>query len=179
MKSKAEKRIISRKREISKRQVKPVIAKKKPVNVHKRKAVNRTKKQVKNRNQPTIAMKSKVYRDKNGHILAGSGSNGGGRPKGSLSGARASELQAAITRVELDKCKNKKKKKTWLDHQIEKSYNDTPLAIAILSRLYPALKSIEQVTFASDSMDDQEALGIQEELRKRCKTVVSNTERKS
>lgn len=180
--TKAQRNVITSKSQSVKK--KPVAIKKKPVSVSKRKPAESIKKRVGRSRRPSIKMKSKVKRNKNGHILAGSGSNGGGRPKGSIVLAKLSELQAAITRVELSKSLGKKGKKLravekWIDYQIKKSYTDTSLAIAILARLYPALKSIEQVSFASDAMDDTEAASIRAELQKRCKTVLQNAERKS
>lgn len=173
MKAKEKDRVVSRKKhiKISKRKSqsiknKPVSIREKPVCVFKRKAVNDNKKQVNNSRKP-------VRRNKNGHILSGSGSNGGGRPKGSLSGARLSEIKQAITRVELERRKSVKKRKftKWIDHQIDKSYDDTTLAVAILNKIHPTLKSIEQVLFAVDTMDMQEAEEIRKEIQARCKIV--------
>jgi hypothetical protein len=116
-------------------------------------------------------MKAKVKRDKNGHILPGSGSNGGGRPKGSMSTIKINKLERAISEVELEKDpKTKKSREKWLKHQIRKSYEDTTLANAILGRLYPSLKSIEQVSLEQSAMDIEEAEEIRRELQTRCRT---------
>lgn len=163
-----------RKKQANKSENKSQSAKKKLVGVKDRKLVNGSKKRVGTSHKPTNAMKRNVKRDKNGHILPGSGSNGGGRPTGSTSGARVEELKASISRVELEITKGKSKTKTrgkWLDHQIRKSYEDTSLAIAILSRLYPALKAIEQVSYAADSMEEKEAEEIRKELQARFNRV--------
>ena len=123
-------------------------------NSKKKKPVSNKKKQVKNGRES-------VKREKNGRIMAGSGGNGGGRPKGSLSGARLSELRQSISAVEL------RLKFNWLEEQIIKSREDTTLAVAILARLYPSLKSIEQITVATDSMEDEEAKQIRNEMLER------------
>lgn len=172
MQAKTKKRKLSERRRVVKSEQEPAVSKKKPATSPKRKFVNDSKKRVNSSSIPTDVMKSKVRRDSNGHILPGSGSNGGGRPKGSLSGAKASELMQSVSRVHLERRKPKSKRKmiSWLDYQVDKSYDDTSLAIAILARMYPALKSIEQVTLALDSMEAQEAADIRRELRERCKT---------
>ena len=176
MKGKRNKCVINRKKQ-SKTKNKSQNTKKKPVNAKSKKPVSDSKKRVRSSRKPTAAMKSRVKRDSNGHILPGSGSNGGGRPVGSTSTARVEELKASISRVELERIpvetgKGKSRSKTkargkWLDHQIRKSYEDTSLAIAILSRLYPALKAVEQVSFAADSMEEAEAAAIRKALRER------------
>lgn len=137
---------------------KPVSKLKKPVGSKTRKTTDSIKKQVINNSKP-------VRRDSNGHILPGSGSNGGGRPKGSLSGIKASELIQSVSRVHLERMKKIRKGKerkfaSWLDYLVNKSYEDTSLAIAILARIYPALKSIEQVNLDANSLDDIERANL-------------------
>lgn len=124
-------------------------------------------------------MKKKVKRDKNGRILPGGGSNGGGRPKGTIAGAKIHDLQKAITKVELQKdSETKRVHGNWLEHQIRKSYKDTTLATSILGRLYPSLKSIEQISLAQTEMDVQEAAEIRKELQERCKKNSEKKEKK-
>lgn len=156
---------------------KPANAIDKAVSVSGSKLDSNSVKRVISSNKSKSVNKRGVQRDKNGHILPGSGSNGGGRPKGSLSNTRASELRQSVRRVEIEIGKPVKKRKitSWLDYQVYKSYDDTSLAIAILARVYPVLKSIEQVTIDGGSMDEQEAETIQKEMQERCKTVLTNT----
>ncbi len=132
-------------------------------NNKRKKPVSHKKKQVGNGSKP-------VERDKHGRIKSGSGSNGGGRPKGSLLSIRTEQIRQSVSRVE-SSLKGKKAggNCSWLDYQILKSYEDTTLAVAVLARLYPALKSIEQVTFAADLMEDEEATQIRKEMKERFK----------
>ena len=194
MKAKEEKQLLSKQRRISSKQAtsqkKPEKYATKQVDTQYDKLDVNDRRRVKDRaryrhpplpsNIPTEEMKSKVKRDKNGRIIKGGGSNGGGRPKGSsLHNLRVNELTAAITEVELEEIKNSKTTKgkkdrrtTWLKHLIKKSYDDTSLAIALLARMYPALKSIEQVSVAADSMMEDEVEQIRLEMQKRCQTAI-------
>lgn len=137
-------------------------------------------------NIPTEEMKAKVKRRANGTIIKGGGSNGGGRPKGSsLHNLRVNELTREITQVELEMIKESRTKKgkegkryKWLQHLIRKSYDDTSLAIALLARMYPALKSIEQVSFAADAMQEDEAEQIRLEMQRRCQTAIDKQKEK-
>lgn len=191
MTAKEKKRIVEKRRQAKESRItpkyikrKPVDIKKKSVNVKSKKCVSDNDVQVNNSkksdNPSTPTMKSKVMRDKNGRILPGSKGNGGGRPKGSFNGVKANELRAAVTKVELERRKPVKKRKfdTWLEHQINKSYDDTSLATTIFNKTYPTLKSIEQTTFDGDSVGDQEAESIRKELQERCKTLLQSAERK-
>ena len=129
------------------------------------KVVSTSVKRVISSNKLKGAEKSTVQRDKNGRILPGSGSNGGGRPKGTLSNARASEIRQAVTKVQLERRKpvSKRKFNTWLEYQIDKSYTDTSLATTIFNKTYPTLKSIEQVTIDGGAMDEQERENLRAE----------------
>lgn len=175
VKASVKKRITDRKRKTNVIKNKSQSAKKKPVVVRSGKPVGGNKKRVGTSRKPTDVMKRNVKRDANGCIIAGSGSNGGGRPTGSTSTARVEELQASISRVELERVpteKGKGRNKTkargkWLDHQIRKSYEDTSLAIAILSRLYPSLKAVEQVTLSADMYSPEEMIIIRKEYHER------------
>lgn len=158
MQAKTTKRKLSKKRHTIRCKRKPAKNNTKPVSNKSRKTVNDTKKQVINNSKP-------VRRDSNGHILPGSGSNGGGRPKGSLAGVKASELRQAVSRVHLVRKQKirkgvERKFDSWVEYLINKSYDDTSLAIAILARIYPALKSIEQVNLNVDAMDETERANL-------------------
>jgi len=94
----------------------------------------------------------------NGQFKKGVSGNPAGGPKG---GSKRDELRAAIERVETKIGKN------WLEHQIKKSFDDVPLAIAILARLQPSLKAIEMLgAMGVGKLPEEEAKAIQEELRK-------------
>ena len=72
-----------------------------------------------------------------------------------------SNLLAAIREVEAEKGK------LWLKSLIKKSYDDTQLAVALLGRLFPQMKAIEMSGTPADSMEDEEAEEIRQEMGKR------------
>lgn len=148
-----------------KQKSKPANSMLKPAIASGNKPVSDSVKRVKSSNKKKGAKKSRVNRDKNGHILPGSGSNGGGRPKGSLSGVRVSEIRQAMSKVALERRKPEKKRKfnTWLEHQINRSYDDSSLATTIFNKTYPTLKSIEQVTLDGGSMSAEERENLRAE----------------
>jgi len=158
----------TKKKKCVKKQIKPDKSKS---NVTKKSTVNKkTKKRVVNNEKQIKNGGKSVKRDKNGRIVAGSGGLPGcGRPEGSLSGIRVGQLQQAILAVEHSQSKVKGNGKTWLEHQIIKSYSDTSLAIAILGRLYPSLKAIEQVSFIDDSISEEQMSEIRKKLKERFK----------
>lgn len=150
----------------AKQKNKPVNHNIKPVSVNKQNVTNNSNKQVINGKKP-------VRRDSSGHILPGSGSNGGGRPKGSLEGVRVSEIRQCVAKVALERRKPKSKRKfdTWLEYQINKSYDDTSLATTIFNKIHPTLKAIEQVSFDGDLfMGNEELADCRTEYRKRFNT---------
>ena len=160
----------TKKKKRVKKQLKRVISKSK---VTKKKVVSKkTAKKAKSNSKQIKNSNNLVKRDKNGRILPGGpGLVGAGRPKGSLSGVRVGQLKQAVIAVETVMSKKKDENgkqngKTWLQHQIVKSYSDTSLAIAILGRLYPSLKAIEQISFIDDSMSDEKI----DEIRKKLST---------
>jgi len=98
-------------------------------------------------------------RRKNGQFVKGVSGNPAGRAKGP---GRIQELKEAIKRVET------KLNNNWLQHQIEKSYDDTALAIALMGRIYPSLKAVEVVGgLAVGKMSEEESSEIQNVLRQR------------
>lgn len=102
---------------------------------------------------------AKVKRGKDGKLLPGTGSLNPAGPGKSV--IYRSNLLAAIREVEAAKGK------LWLKTLIEKSYEDTTLAIALLGRLFPQMKAIEMSGTAADSMEDAEAEEIRKEFKKR------------
>lgn len=148
----------------------PAKSKKKLVAIKKQNRIDDSNNPVKGREKRSDAMKNKIRRDKDGKILPGSGSNGGGRPKGTFAGRKASELRQSIARVELERLKPKNKRKVftkWLDHQVNKSYDDTSLAISLLNKLHPTLKSVEQVNIDGSFMDEETLKNLQKEYSER------------
>lgn len=102
--------------------------------------------------------KIKVKRNALGHILPGERLNPVGGPK---STSRIDALNAAITRVE------KEKNQSFLDMCVKKAWDDTAMATAILKKLHPDLRAIEQLNIPCDSMADKEAAEIRERMKKR------------
>jgi len=195
MNKSVKKRVGSKKKQAKNGKSTSVNSKKKPVSDKKKKPVSdkKSKKALVTSKHgskcPTEGMKKKVKRDKNGHVLKGSGSNGGGRPKGtfrpSLNKLNSNEMRQAVLEFELKHLKKSKripaKYKNWLEHQIKKSFDDTALAITLLKMMYPTLKSVEQLTLNSDVMSDLEAADIREtrrEMDERCERAIRNAERK-
>jgi len=78
----------------------------------------------------------KLKRDKLGRLLPGQGSlNPGGRPL-DMRNAQ-SKLHKALKAVE------KRKGKSFLEHYINEAFNDKTMAIALLKKIVPDLKSVE------------------------------------
>jgi hypothetical protein len=102
---------------------------------------------------------TKPERGPNGWFKKGSSGNPKGRGAGRT---KIDELRDAIARVQT------RKGKDWLEHLIERSYDDTPLAVAILARVYPTLKAIELVGAMNvGSLKDEECLEIQKILKQK------------
>ena len=99
-------------------------------------------------------------RKKNGQFKKGVSGNPAGMPPGTRS--KIPELMAAIEAVQERRGDN------WLQHQIEKSYEDTTLATAIMGRLHPSLKAIEMSgKMEVGRMSEEEAEKIRQELKKK------------
>jgi hypothetical protein len=145
---------MSEKAKKSKTRKKTAYVKRKPVESDNEKTPAKPKNQIKTSKKAVAYEKNGVKRDANGRILPGSKGNGGGRPKGSLSNARVSELRQAIYRVEVErrKPKNKRKFNTWIEHQVNKSYDDTKIAVAMLHKMYATLKNVEQTQRVTSSV---------------------------
>ena len=99
-------------------------------------------------------------RRKNGQFKPGVSGNPAGQGKQT---SRQTELRLAIEAAEKSMDGRK-----WLEHQVLKSYEDTSLAIAIMSRLYPSLKAVEMLGMLGvGRMSDEESCEIQNILRQR------------
>jgi len=92
----------------------------------------------------------------------GKSGNPKGRPK--LGNTKADNLIRKIRKVEHDQGIN------VLEDFIERSLTSDTLAVALLKKLHPDLKSIEQITVPADSMTEKETADIRNEMRKRFET---------
>lgn len=118
----------------------------------------RGSKQVKKKKKVT-APKKKHKRRADGTLLPGQSAlhlNTGHTKYG-----RTTELDNAIARVE------EKKDQSFLDMCIEKAWDDTAMAIAILRKKYPDLRSVEQLTVPTDDLSNEEAEKWREEFKER------------
>ena len=79
-------------------------------------------------------MQVKNGRDNKGRFTVGNPGNPKGRPKK----PEIDELRIALNKAA------KKHDKTLLDHAVERAYTDTNVLIAILRKLLPDLRSVEQ-----------------------------------
>lgn len=103
----------------------------------------------------------KPLRDANGRLLPGQCGNPKGRPKGSKNKYSVAELNDAIKEVE------EKKRKTFLVVWVESAWGDAKAMADVANFMMPKLRAIEQITISDDSMTDEEAEEIREEILKR------------
>jgi len=100
---------------------------------------------------------------KNGKFAKGHSGNPNGKPKGTKNTYSIVLLTKAIAEVQKEP-----KNKNWLKHLIRESYTDHTLAIAILRKLMPDLKSVEDVlSVYAPSMSEEQASSIRKGLLKR------------
>lgn len=92
----------------------------------------------------------------------GKSGNPKGRPK--LGNTKHDNLIRKIRIVEHNENVN------ILEDFIKRSLTSETMAIALMKKQYPDLKSIEQITLAADSMSETEAADIRKEMRKRFET---------
>ena len=126
---------------------------KKKKKTKKRKPVIDSKKPIKSVNNRPIK------RNKKGQIVAGSGGISPGRPK--LGNTKLDKLLQAVSLVET------KLNKSLLGHFIERAFKSDNVLIALMKKMHPDLKSIEQLNVADDYMSEEEAEKIRKEMRKR------------
>lgn len=100
----------------------------------------------------------KPKRNSAGQFKKGVSGNTNGRTP--LGEGKKDELWRAIHCVEV------RLRRPWLEALIERSYSEPSLALGLLSRLFPCLKSIEVSGKLEQAMTVEEAKAIQEELRK-------------
>lgn len=125
------------------------------------KSVGSTKKSIESvpkRHISTTDKKAGIIRIK-GRIQKGSASIGGGRKAGY---SKADRLEGIIAEVSIERGK-----KEWLKDLIRRSYKDTQLSIALLGRLFPALKAIEVSALETDPDYEKDCSDIRKEIRGR------------
>ncbi len=99
-----------------------------------------------------------IMRTSQGKLMTGSGSlNPRGRKKGDTF---MDEFRLAMRTVQ------RRKRKSLLEHFLEKAYSDNRVLIACVDRILPALKSVE-VYGSVGTMDEETAKTIQDKLKKR------------
>lgn len=95
----------------------------------------------------------------------GQSGNASGRPKGIKNKFTVAELQKAF-----QKASKKHNNVSFLDHITDLAYTDNQVAIALLKKLLPDLKSIDMTAVFSDVGNDEElAQKIREKLIERLK----------
>jgi hypothetical protein len=160
MKARVKKRITNRKKQFasSKKTTRSVKAKKScgdSKKADKQPIKSHTSKGTKGDNLP--------FKKNNKHgFQKGKSGNPKGRPK--LGHTRADHLLRGLRDAESEAGKN------LLKHFFKEAFTDNHLLAAAMKKLYPDLKSIEQITVASDSMTEKEATDIRKEIAKRFET---------
>jgi len=160
MKVKEKKRVVSRKKQTKPAKTKSVSTKK---TARKTKSKNHSgnaktaDKQLQSKNTSPMTAKGKVKRGK--PWPKGVSGNPKGRPK--LGDTKLDNLLRGIRAVE------GKEKINILEDFIKRSLKSDTLAVALMRKLYPDLKSIEQVTLSADSLTKEEANEIRKKLAKR------------
>ena len=146
------------------KKIKSALNNKSSVHVNPNKSAGRSKNQNKFVPKRNISSNKGVKRNRKGQIISGSaGLPGAGRHTGT---SKADRLEAIIAEVSAEP-----KRKEWLKDLIRRSYKSDALAIALLGRVYPALKAIEQTNIQADPAESRKkSLDIQKKLRKRMET---------
>lgn len=171
MKAKAKKRVVSRKKSTK-------ATKSKSVSTKKTTRVSKSKKPVVNsrkaNKQPCSKYVSKgvkkdgnaPFKKNNKHgFQKGKSGNPKGRPK--LGSTKLDKLHTAISYYQMGVKPNPKDP---VGQFIKQAFKNDTVLIALMKKLYPDLKSIEQITVASDSMTEKEAADIKKEIAKRFET---------
>lgn len=123
----------------------------------------KVKKKCKKKVKKAKKAKRQITRTTEGKYPKGTCGNPGGRPKGSKNKFSVKELADAIKAVEGIK------RKSFLEEWVRSAWGDATDMATIANFMLPKLRAIEQITFADDSMTDEEANEIRKDLLKRFK----------
>ena len=162
MKAVVKKRVISRKKQTKLTKTKSVSTKITSKRVKSKKPSADSNKPVNQALIPSTRKGKARNPSGKGGFKKGKSGNPKGRPK--LGYTKDDNLRRKIRQVEHDLDVN------TLEDFIERSLTSDTMAIALMKKRYPDLKSIEQVTIAADSMTQKEAADIRKEIAKRFKT---------
>jgi len=160
MKAVIKKRMVSRKKP-SKKSKSQSLSSKKAANKSKTKKPVIDSKTVEKQPQSnhTSPVTKKRRNGKGRPWVKGQSGNPKGRPKDGHT--RLDNLLKGLRAVESERNLN------LLKHFFEEAFTDKTILVAAMKKLYPDLKSIEQVTLAADSMTEKEAADIRREMAKR------------
>jgi len=125
---------------------------------------SKRKKSVNNKKKPAKQAKSGYVKKTNGDgkFPKGVSGNPTGRPK--VGHTKFDRLAEAISRYQLGV---KPDPRNPTDHFVRRAFKSDNVLTSLMKKLYPDLKSIEQITFTADSMEDEEAKQIRREMLER------------
>jgi hypothetical protein len=161
MKAVVKKRVVSRKKQTRVTKAKSVSSKKTSNKVKPRKPVVDKKKADKQvQNKDTSLVTKKGAGKSRGAWPKGVSGNPKGRPK--LGNTKFDNLLRAVRSVEA------KHRVNLLEHFIERGLSSDSTLIAVMKKMYPDLKSIEQIAISIDPVGDRKrSLAIQQKLAER------------
>lgn len=103
-----------------------------------------------------------LHKTAQGRFIKGSPGANAGTKKSRRNRLTMKDLLIALEHVEA------KMNLSILEHFVRRAYEDNPVLIALMKKLLPDLKSIEQFSIGSSmEMDEQTARDVQEEFRQR------------
>lgn len=103
-----------------------------------------------------------IHKTAEGRFIKGSPGAGVGISKAARTRLTIKDLLIALEHVEA------KQKLSLLEHFVTRAYKDDPVLVALMKKLLPDLKSVEQFTVGGTvEMDEQTAHDVQEEFRQR------------
>jgi len=167
IKAKAKKRVVSRKKQAKSTKIKPKSTKKASNKVKsKKRVINSVKPDEQPQSKNTLPSRYKKNKPRNPSGKGGWPKGVSGNPKGRVKGqnSKLDNLLISVRNVEAKLGTN------LLEHFIEEAFADKTILVAAMKKLYPDLKSIEQVTLPTDLMTEKEAADIRKQMRKRFET---------